>query len=212
MESSAKTIWLISETDTDERLRRCYGFIKAERGRQDQFDELEADALAARTDPLANGQRAEFEEHRARFAKRLDQIKSLPAHARKGPPGQLELVGDASDWMDEHLPRKPDLELDKVIHPRDAKSFYSLSSGFVHGFKWLTDYVSDDSDLLAVTLDAFGNALPMTECAVSLYEAQSIGPQPDPRRARNYPAGLAETVAAWAPRYRLSEPDVPASP
>jgi hypothetical protein len=38
-------------------------------------------------------------------------------------------------------------------------------------FKWLTDYVSDDSDLLTVTLDAFGNALRMTECAVSLYEA-----------------------------------------
>jgi hypothetical protein len=55
---------------------------------------------------------------------------------------------------------------------------------------------------LAVTLDAFGNALCMTECAVSLFEAQSIGPQPDPRRSRNYPRGLGETVAAWAPRYR----------
>jgi hypothetical protein len=52
-----------------------------------------------------------------------------------------------------------------VIHPRGAKSFYSLGSGFVHGFKWLTDYVHDDSGLLAVTLDAFGNALRMTECA-----------------------------------------------
>jgi hypothetical protein len=105
--------------------------------------------------------------------------------------------------MGEHLPRKPDPELDKVIHPRSAKSFYSLGSGFVHGFKWLTDYVTDDSGLMEVTLDAFGNALRMTECAVSLFEAQSIGPQRDPRRARNYPEGLAETVVAWAPRYRV---------
>jgi hypothetical protein len=202
MESSAKTIWLINENDTDERLRRCYGFIKAERGWQDKFDELEAEALAMRTDPLADGQRAQFEKHRERFAKRQIQITDLPANARKGPPGPLDLVGAAADWMDEHLPRKPDPELDKVIHQRGAKSFYSLGSGFVHGFKWLTDYVSDDSDLLAVTLDAFGNALRMTECAVSLFEAQSIGPQPDPRRSRNYPRGLGETVAAWAPRYR----------
>lgn len=50
MESSAKTIWLISETDTEERLRRCYGFIKGERGWQDKFNQLEADALSARTD------------------------------------------------------------------------------------------------------------------------------------------------------------------
>jgi hypothetical protein len=32
LESSAKTIWLISETDTEERLRRCYGFVKGELG------------------------------------------------------------------------------------------------------------------------------------------------------------------------------------
>lgn len=93
------------------------------------------------------------------------------------------------------------------MHPRSAKTFYSLGSGFVHGFKWLMGYVIDDgelddSPLLAITLDAFGNAIRMTECAVSLYEAQSIGPRPDPRRVRNYPAGLADAVASLAPIYR----------
>jgi hypothetical protein len=209
MESSAKTIWLISESETDERLRRCYGFIRGERGWQEKFDQLEADALSVRTDTLADRERAKFERHRERLAKRLAQIDELPADACKGPPGPLDIVGEAADWMDEHLPRMPDPELDKVIHPRSAKSFYSLGSGFVHGFKWLTDYVfdpsgvvMDDSGLLEVTLDAFGNAIRMTECAVSLFEAQSIGPQPDPKRVRNYPAGLAETVGKWAPRYR----------
>jgi hypothetical protein len=92
----------------------------------------------------------------------------------------------------------------QCVHPREAKSFYSLSSGFVHGFKWLTPYVdaSDDSGLLQITLDALGNALRMTECAVALYEAQAIGPRPDPRRRRNYPTVLADTVAALAPSYR----------
>lgn len=110
----------------------------------------------------------------------------------------------------EHLPRKADPELDAVMHPRSAKSFYSLGSGFVHGFKWLMGYVLDDkvlddSPLLAITLDSFGNAIRMTEAAVSLYEAQSIGPRPDPRRVRNYPAGLADAVASLAPHYRPAE-------
>ncbi|MGU3502472.1 hypothetical protein [Mycobacterium sp. C31M] len=61
----------------------------------------------------------------------------------------------------------------------------------------------DDSGLLAVTLDAFGNALRMTEAAVSLFEAQSIGTQPDPKRLRNYPKGLADIVSDLAADYRL---------
>ena len=207
MESSAKAIWLIKETDTEERLRRCYGFIKAERGWQEKFDELEAQALSTRTDVLADKQREQFERHRQRFAKRVAQIDTLPPEARTGPRGPLEVVGEAADWMDENLPRKPDLELDKVIHPRSAKGFYSLGSGFVHGFKWMSDYifddVLDDSGLLEVTLDALGNAIRMTECAVALYEAQSTGPEPDPTRVRNYPEGLGEAVDQLAPRYRV---------
>jgi hypothetical protein len=68
-------------------------------------------------------------------------------------PRPLDLVGETVDWMEEHLPRQPDPELDKLIHPRGAKSLYQLGSGFVHGFKWLLDYVRDDSDLLEVTLE-----------------------------------------------------------
>ncbi|WP_099025894.1 hypothetical protein [Mycolicibacterium palauense] len=208
MESSAKSIWLISETDTEERIRRCYGFLKGERGRQEEFEKLETEALEARTDPLAEADLAKFEKRRARVAERQDTITALPAEAITGPTGgPLKLVSDAENWMDKHLPRKPDPDLETVLHPRSAKSFYSLGSGFVHGFKWLAGYVFDekeldDTPLLAITLDAFDNAIRMTEYAVSLYEAQSIGPEPDPRRVRNYPAGLEDTVALLAPLYR----------
>lgn len=121
----------------------------------------------------------------------------------------MAVVGQSEDWMNENLPRTPDPELDTVIRPRSAKSFYSLGSGFVHGFKWMNDYMFeqselDDSGLLEVTLDAFGNAIRMTECAVSLFEAQSIGPDPDPARIRNYPEGLAKTVVKLAPRYKIT--------
>ncbi|WP_293023272.1 hypothetical protein, partial [Mycolicibacterium sp.] len=208
MESSAKAIWLISDTDTDERLRRCYGFIRAERGWQCRFDQLEAEALSVRTDALADAQRVQSERRRERLERRQSLIEGLPDGALKNPPGPLDIVSDAAGWMDAHLPRKADPELDRVIHPLSATSFYSLGSGFVHGFKWMSDYVRDrshgeldDSGLLEVTLDAFGNAIRMTECAVSLFESQSIGPRADPKRVRNYPAGLAATVEQLAPRY-----------
>lgn len=172
---------------------------------------LEVEALAARADPLAEADRANFEKRRARVAARHAKIAALPAEAITGPSrGPLKLVEGAEAWMDKHLPRKPDPELDTVMHPRSAKSFYSLGSGFVHGFKWLMGYVLDgqgldDSPLLAITLDSFGNAIRMTESAVSLYEAQSVGLRPDPKRVRNYPAGLADAVALLAPHYRPVE-------
>lgn len=209
MESSAKTIWLISETDTEERIRRCYGFLKGERGQQEGFEKLEAAALEARSDPMAEADLAEFEKRRGREVERHAKIAALPADAIIGPTGgPMKFVENAEDWMDKRLPRKPDPDLDRVMHPRSAKAFYSLGSGFVHGFKWLAGYVFDnqeldDSGLLAVTLDAFGNALRMTEAAVSLFEAQSNGPQPDPKRMRNYPKSLADIVSDLAADYRL---------
>jgi len=57
----------------------------------------------------------------------------------------------------------------------------------------------DNSGLLEVTLDAFMNAIRMTEAAVALFEAQAIGP--DPGRVRNYPVGLDELVARLRPLY-----------
>lgn len=209
MESSAKTIWLIGETDTEERIRRCYGFLKGERGQQLGFEKLESAALEARIDHMAEVDLAEFDKRRAREAERHARIAELPAEARIDPTGgAMRFVENAEDWMDKRLPRKPNPDLDRVMRTRSAKSFYALGSGFVHGFKWLRGYVFDDDrlddlGLLAVTLDAFENALRMTEAAVSLVEAQSIGPQPDPKRVRNYPAGLANIVSDLAPDYLL---------
>jgi hypothetical protein len=179
--------------------------VQGEYGRLDEFERFTTEAFDARTDPLVGAEQARFEQQRERSAERRAQINDLANDACQPPPkGPLTLVAESAKWIDEDVPRPPDPEVDKVIHPRDAKSFYSLSSGFVHGFKWLTAYVNpgDDSELLAITLDALGNALRMTEGAVALYEAQAIGQWPDPRRERNYLAGLADAVAALAPRYR----------
>ena len=129
MESSAKTIWLISETDTEERIRRCYGFLKAERGRQEEFERLEAEALAARTDPLAEVDLTNFETRRERVAARQAKIAALSAEHITGPSGgPLKLVEGAEIWMDEQLPRKADAELDAVMHPPRASTHWARGS------------------------------------------------------------------------------------
>lgn len=136
MESSSKTIWLISQSDFDERRRRCYGFIKSERGWQDQFDKIEAETLTARTDNLVAAERVRFQKHRKQFEKRLKQITDLPSAERITPPKFTPMVEYGADWADANMPRQPTPDLDLVMMPRGAKSFYSLGSGFVHGFKW----------------------------------------------------------------------------
>lgn len=86
MESSANTIWLISERDPGERRHRCFGFIENERSWQGKFDEMSAVALDARTDALVVAQRARFQKHREKYATRLAQITDLPAEERTAPP------------------------------------------------------------------------------------------------------------------------------
>jgi hypothetical protein len=55
---------------------------------------------------------------------------------------------------------------------------------------------------MEITVDAVGAALRMIECAIALFEAQSLGQKPNPTRTQNYPDGLAEMVERRAPRYR----------
>ena len=146
MESSAKTIWLISEknAETDPPLLRVpEGGARPARG----VRKVEAEALAARTDPLAETGRANFDKRRARVAARQAKIAALPPDAITGPSGgAAQIIEDAESWMDKHLPRKADPELDTVMHPRSARA--SLAGlGFVHGFKWLMGYVLDNQAL-----------------------------------------------------------------
>ena len=82
-----------------------------------------------------------------------------------------------------------------------AKHFYAYGSSFVHGFKWMSDYIGNDEDTLKLVADGFGAAVIMTECAVALVEAQSAAPRLVSRRMKNYPKWLRPTVAAWAPLY-----------
>ncbi|MCB1258658.1 MAG: hypothetical protein KDB26_16215 [Microthrixaceae bacterium] len=211
MESAAKTIWLLSPTDTDGRVRRCLGFTEVEDLRQKQFNDIEDEVLSGRTDRFAAADRADFDRNTTLFEERMRLVSDLPKGQRKRPDSNiLELLKSVENWVDAEYPRQPDPELDKIKVPRGAESFYSLGSGLVHGYKWLNNYINKDTlavaevDLIEIIVDALGAALRMTECAVALFEAQSIGTSPNPSRRRAYPEGIAALVDRWAPLYRLS--------
>ena len=81
-----------------------------------------------------------------------------------------------------------------------ATTFYSSGSSFVHGYKWMSDYIRNDEDTLKLIADGFAAALIMTECAVALFEAQATHPARASIR-KNYPDRLTATVEKWIPRY-----------
>jgi hypothetical protein len=63
----------------------------------------------------------------------------------------------------------------------------------VHGYKWMSDYVAGERDVLSQISDGLAAAVIMTECAVALFEAQATHPARSIVRARNYPAWLEPT-------------------
>ena len=87
-----------------------------------------------------------------------------------------------------------------------AQRFYAVGSSFVHGYKWMSEYIGSDKDVMAQISDSLGAALIMTECAVALYEAQATHPARSVVRAKNYPDYLEATVAAWRPLYAQPSP------
>ena len=87
-----------------------------------------------------------------------------------------------------------------------AQRFYAVGSSFVHGYKWMSEYIGSDEDVMAQISDSLGAAVIMTECAIALFEAQATHPARSVVRARNYPDYLEPTVAAWRPLYPQPSP------
>lgn len=201
MESSAKTIWLLSETSRDVRQARCLGFNERERSYQQPFIDIEQEVLSQRTDPQKSARTQRFQQHVAEYDRRIAAIASLPETAREKPPRKFEKVVErAAEWIDANPPPHAASELPHGM-TLGAKHFYAFGSSFVHGFKWMSDYIRSEEDVLKMVADGFGAAVIMTECAVALFEAQSGTADTAVRRRKNYPQWLEPTVAAWAPRY-----------
>jgi hypothetical protein len=199
IESSAKTIWLLGDVSREVRRARCLGFIERERSYQKPFIDIEEEIFAIRTDPAKTIEYQGFQRHRAEYDKRQNAITSLPQDARQKPPRKFEkVVAWAAEWIDDNPPPHATNELGLGM-ALGAKSFYAFGSSFVHGYKWMSDYVKDDTELLRMIADGFAAALIMTECAVALFEARSSNPARAAVRKKNYPERLTTTVDAWGP-------------
>lgn len=85
-----------------------------------------------------------------------------------------------------------------------AERFYSYGCSFVHGYKWMTDYVKDDEQSLTLIADGFAAAVIMTESAICLFEAQCTTTAGAANRRKNHPEWLIPTIDAWILRYQLS--------
>jgi hypothetical protein len=199
IENAAKTIWLISDTDRAVRRARCLGYTARERSYQQAYIDIEERIYAIRDDAPKVAEYHAFNETRERYDKRHDLIQSLPEKSVVRPPRRFEkIVEEAAEWIDEnpppHVTQANGLRYGMSL---GAQRFYAFGSSFVHGYKWMSDYVGGERDVLAQISDGLAAAVIATECAVALYEAQSTHPCRAIARAANYPPWLEPTVSAW---------------
>lgn len=203
IENAAKTVWLICETDREVRRARCLGYTARERSYQRAYIDTEAEIYAVRGDDSSPQYKA-FEETKQKYEHRHNLIETLPKENVIRPPRKFEkVVEEAAKWIDAnpppHVTAANGLEHGLAL---GAQRFYAFGSSFVHGYKWMSDYVRGERDILAQISDGLAAAVIMTECAVALYEAQSTHPARTAVRQKNYPLWLEPTVEAWRPRYQ----------
>jgi hypothetical protein len=200
IESSAKTIWLLAEPSREVRRARCLGYIERERSYQQKFVDLEELIYEKREDAERDADYESFQRHRDEYDERQAAIAALPEEARQKPARSFEKIVEwSAKWIDENPPphAADELALGMTL---GATSFYSSGSSFVHGYKWMSDYIRNDEDTLKIIADGLAAALIMTECAVALFEAQATHAARASIR-KNYPDRLTPTVAEWMPRY-----------
>jgi len=200
LESSAKTIWLLADPSREVRRARSRGHTIRERSYQERFISLEEQILERRAGSDQNSDYENFVRHRDEYNELQDAISSMPDDQIVKPPRSFEKTVEwAAKWIDENVPPHAVEQLPNGL-TLGAMRFYSAGSSFVHGFKWMTDYIRNDADTLKIIADGFAAALTMTECAIALFEAQATHPARTSVRS-NYPKWLAPTVMEWIPRY-----------
>lgn len=202
VESSARTIWLLSDTDRAIRRSCCVRFEASELDNQRGFHKSERDWFDAHPE-LKDGQDyKDFQEHVRLFDKRVKMLqKGMQATPKVSVPGSSEVVGVAAKWITKHRPaHDPEPYGDRFVEV--ATRFYRLGSGFVHGYKWATDYVqTGELEIFRMVAEGLGVAVGMAECAVALYEAQAQRRGAPTGRRRFYPERLEPTVVQWSSLY-----------
>lgn len=206
-ESAARTIWLLSSPQRETRRNLSVRFSLSELEAQRSFHKLQRKWLeegGGRNQPPADHQK--FNEHVRVFENRIEVLRKAQQGKRRVTVlGNNALVEAAARWLDnnppQHEPNGP-FGRQGFGFAESVGSFYTVSSGVVHGLKWLTDFMPHgELDLSRMIVESVNNAVCMTECAVALYEAQAQDWHSTTGRSRLYPVILQPSVEFWAELY-----------
>jgi hypothetical protein len=194
MESSARTIWILGNPNRDVRRDRTLSVLVEQLEQQKRFLVI-ADA-AANNGPNQLPPNL-VAMNRAHQQKQADLVKRLRDNYTVAKPESFsKTIALAAEWVDTHLPAHDTGELAANRLQGGAKMSYSWGSGFVHGYKWATDYVPGVR-LFGMIADSLAAAVNMTECAVALYEAACRAPGGQRSSDSFVPARLEPTIAQW---------------
>jgi hemerythrin len=196
METSARTIWLLSDPEREVRRDRCMQIVMEQLKQQSQFLKIDEETEINGHNPRPQHIIVMNREHRRKHAELLKTLKETYTFTR--PPSFTKTVRLAAQWIDAHIPAHDTGELVACGLEDGARAFYSYGSSFVHGYFWMTDYVRNGR-LFGMIADSLAAAINMTECAVALYECACRGPAESRPDARSYvPERLEPTIAQWA--------------
>jgi hypothetical protein len=121
---------------------------------------------------------------------------------REKTPTSSGFVIKVGKWINAHPPAHDPGGLFANGFESGVERFYTLGSGFVHGFKWAMDYVKlGELETFRMIADGLAAAVGMAECAVALYEAQAQRRGAPTSRQQFYPRSLAPTIAEWSSLY-----------
>lgn len=197
MESAARTIWLLGPTTRTERRARTISLASKEWYEQSRFFTHAAELHAGR---LTATQKAEREAHVATSGAYQSVADAVTSIGFAGPTKVIEVSGQ---WIDAHPPAHARDEVRKFGVKKLAETTYCITSSTVHGYKWVHEHIGGDGrGLFNGIADALAIALVMTESAVALFEAQSIGDRPSEYPRPEYPRRLKPTIQEWAKMYR----------
>ena len=198
METSARTIWLLSDPDREVRRDRCMSVVMEQLEQQSRFLKIDEENETGGPNPRPAKIVTMNRAHREKHADLMRRLRESYAVAK--PPSFTKTIAHAAAWVDSHLPAHDTGELANNGLLGGARSFYSYGSSFVHGYYWMTDY-GGGMRLFGMIADSLAAAINMTDCAVALYEAVCRGPQVERGTASYVPARLEPTITQWTGLY-----------
>ena len=203
MESAALSIWLLADPRRELRLERCIAEEMDQLEQRRRYLVIAAQNEANRGRHSTSWDPAAKTECRRTFNAALETTynrmfeRAKASYAYFKAPFYSAMIQSSARWLDAH--NKPGHDRGVITEPSmeaAATAFYAYSRSVVHGYKWMTEYVHGGTEL-ALIADGLAAAVAMTEGAVCLYEAASVGAGGVRPAESCVPARLEPTIAAW---------------